>query len=630
MKKTILNIILLCIVFYVTQYCQRPIKSNEIVPPPLDIKSHSKVLSVNTSQCQMAAMEPLSPIAVYYMTKMPIYSCFMIQLMVPESVGQRNYLYLTATTKQLWQKLGVRRLSEIYCAYNRFERIDDFRNKYFGYKYFRFSRWNNITEVQPGNITIRVVCWLDFGHIIYHDVLIFLPNSNKRIQKFPTLEPVKRLSVIILGIDSISHMHYRRYFSQFMDYIDRLPHVEMWGYNRVGRNSYPNLMPLLSGQSVDEVESERGCFGANKNISFDRCKLLWNDFKAAGYTTILGEDSRVGGTFTYLRPGFERKPTDYYLRSVMNEIHLKTQYSAKGPKHITCSANRVYHHVLHNFFYQLLPQMQASCYDRGFFAFFWQTMGVHDYFQYGEKTDLQYYLILKALQNKNILNRTLVVILSDHGLRFGPFVKTFQGMREVSLPMMVAIYPNWLSQQYPLAVENLQANSHRLMTTYDIHETLKDVLDLENLSDERIRNRTMQLKNEHKISLFLPIPEERSCFSARIPLHYCQCEGFIKIPWNVRFIQRIATFAVDRLNSLLLPYKQCHKLKLLKVEDAYLHNVNESFTVRLVTEPGNGHFDATVAKDQKSLLGPITRTDQYRHQAYCAQDEPIAIYCYCS
>jgi len=419
-----------------------------------------------------------------------------------------------------------------------------------------------------------------------------------------------------------------------MDFLDRLPHVEFWGYNRIGRNSYPNLLPLLSGQSVDEVESRRGCFGANHKISFDRCHLLWKDFKKAGYATIFGEDSRVGATFNYARPGFRRQPTDFYLRSVMNEIHTWTKYFARGPKEITCSADRVYHHVLYDFIYRLLPHMQARCFDRGFFAFFWQTMGVHDYFQYAEQTDLQYYLILRAMQRRNILERTLVLILSDHGLRYGPFVNSFQGMRETSLPTLVAIYPRWLAKRFPLAVENLRANAHRLVTAYDIHETLKDVVNLENLSDERIRNRTLRLRNEYNVSLFLPIPEERNCFSARIPLHYCECDGFIKIPWIAKRVQKIAKFAVESINKMLLPYKQCHQLELLRVEDAYLRKmerISDAIIVRVVTQPGNGHFDATVlTKNDSSLQGAITRTDQYRHQSFCAREEPIEIYCYCS
>ncbi|XP_037711846.1 uncharacterized protein LOC119548585 [Drosophila subpulchrella] len=636
MKNNSLNLLLLCIICYLLLVYQGPFKNEvEGVQPPLEGKPDARYLFVNTSQCQMIAMDALSPMAQHYMTPMPIYWCYMIKLLEAKTIGGRNYLKLVAGAKELWEKLGVRRLSEISCAYNRFERSNDYLNKYLESKVFRFSRWNNFTEVKSGNITLRVWCWMDFGRLVYHDVLLFLPLSEDQIRKAPSPEePVERLSVLILGIDSISHMHYLRYFSRVMGFLDRLPHIEFWGYNRVGRNSYPNLLPLLSGQSVDEVESRRGCFGANHKISFDRCRLLWKDFKKAGYATIFGEDSRVGATFNYVRPGFRRKPTDFYLRSVMNEIHMWTKYLARGPKEITCSADRVYHHVLYDFIYRLLPHMQARSFDRGFFAFFWQTMGVHDYFQYGEQTDLQYYLILRALHRRNILERTLVLILSDHGLRYGPFVSSFQGMREASLPTMVAIYPRWLAKRFPLAVENLRANAHRLVTAYDIHETLKDVVNLENLSDERIRNRTLRLRNEYNVSLFLPIPEERNCFSARIPLHYCECDGFIKIPWIAERIQKIANSAVASINKMLLPYKQCHQLKLLRVEDAYLRKnekMSDAITVRVVTQPGNGHFDATVlTKNDSSLQGAITRTDQYRHQSFCAREEPIEIYCYCS
>ncbi|EDX13302.1 uncharacterized protein LOC6728454 [Drosophila simulans] len=632
LKKNCFSLILMCIILYVLISFREEVEHKMIVQPPVEGKPDNRMLFVNSSQCQINSMDPLSPMAMYHMTPLPSVGCSMIKLLKPQSIDGRNYLYLIASAKELWKKLGVRRLSDIFCAYKRFVRFNDFVNIYYESTWFRFTKWRNFTKVDSGNVTLRVWCWMDYGRLVYHDVFIFLPFPNP--EKVNNSAPVKRLSVLILGIDSISHMHYQRYFSRVKDLIEGLPHTELWGYNRVGQNSYPNLIPLLSGQSVEEVEAKSGCFGGNRRANFDRCHLLWHDFQDAGYATIFGEDSRVAGTFTYVRPGFKKRPTDFYLRSVINEIHMKSTYYARGPLEIKCSGDRVYHHVLYDFIYRLLPHMQTRMFDRGFFAFFWQTMGVHDYFQYGERADWEYYRIMRALKRRKILERTLVLIVSDHGLRYGPFVDTFQGMRETSLPTMVAIYPRSVMERFPLAFANLEANAHRLVTTYDLHETIKDVVDLENLSDERILNRTLRLRNDHNVSLFLPIPEERSCFSARIPLHYCQCDGFVKIPWNAHSIQRIAKLAVARINRLLATYPQCHQLELLNVEDAYLrkqHKLNKTITVRLVTQPGNGHFDATVlSKNETSLQGAITRTDQYRHQSFCAREAPIEIYCYCS
>jgi len=214
MKNNSLNLLLLCIICYLLLFYRGPFKNEvEGVQQPLEGKPDARYLFVNTSQCQMIAMDALSPMAQHYMTPMPIYWCYMIKLMEAKTIGGRNYLQLVAGAKELWEKLGVRRLSEISCAYNRFERSNDYLNKYLESKVFRFSRWSNFTEVKSGNITLRVWCWMDFGRLVYHDVLLFLPLSEDQIRKAPSPEePVKRLSVLILGIDSISHMHYLRYF----------------------------------------------------------------------------------------------------------------------------------------------------------------------------------------------------------------------------------------------------------------------------------------------------------------------------------------------------------------------------------------------------------------------------------
>ncbi|KAH8350296.1 hypothetical protein KR067_013518 [Drosophila pandora] len=600
--------------------------------PPLESTPRAKEMGmmVNTSNCRIDAIDYLSPVARQFMVPMPICRCYKLPVLKARSVRGRNFLTLTLNSTQLWQKLGIRRMSRLVCAYIIFERVDDFSNRNVARGVFGFSRGRMNAEVEAGNVTLRAMCWVDFSRLVFHDVYIFLsPAAKAEVPLKEAQKPANHLSVMVLGIDSISHMHYKRYFSNVMDFVDQLPHVELWGYHRIGRNSYPNLVPLLSGQSADELESAKGCYGEGKT-NFDGCNLLWNEFKKAGFVTMFGEDTRIGGTFTYGKRGFSRQPTDYYYRSVMVEVHQHTRYLARGPKELSCSGNRVYHHVLYDFIYLLMPHFKQRCLDTGFFAFFWQTQGVHDYFPYALQTDIQYDAILRVLHRFRVLENTLVLLLSDHGLRYGSFAKSLQGMREMSLPTMVAVYPSWLERRFPLAVANLQANAHRLVTTFDLHETIQDVINLENLSDERIRNRTRALRDDRNVSLFLPIPEKRSCKSANIPYHYCQCQELTQIPWNTSSVRRVAQAAVDKMNELLRPYPQCHKLKLLRVNQAYLRDLNQTITVRLETVPGRGKFDATVlVSNYSSLQGPVTRTDQYKKQSFCAEETPVEMYCYC-
>ncbi|XP_017023548.1 uncharacterized protein [Drosophila kikkawai] len=630
-----LNILLLsCIllVLYVEPPEPTPVEIRPRKPPEIMSNINSKGLLVNTSQCKMPAMDPLSPTAQYFMKALPSYSCYLTQLLKPRTIRGRNFLYLALSKNKLWKYYGIRRVSEIFCVYTVLERIDDFNNRYVAQTVFGFTRLRKYQEIEPSNATLRVWCWRDRGRLLFLDVFIFLPEPiPPRKGEKVRLEHLKRLSVLILGIDSISHMHYRRYFSKTMNFVDKFPHTEMWGYNRVGENSYPNVLPLLSGQNDTILNGPTGCYGASNPKCFDRCYLLFDFFKAAGYVTMFGEDSALAGTFVYNLSGFQRQPTDFYLRPAMYEIDQETNYPAQGASYISCTAGRSYSQVLDDFKHRLLPHMEARSQDTGFFGFFWQSHGVHDYFWYAQVADVAYEAYLKELQRHQLFRNTFVLLMSDHGLRFGPFTDTFQGMREISLPTVIAIYPRWMVRRFPLAIKNLKTNAHRLMTTHDLHETLKDLANLENLNDEHIRSRTWQLRNDRNVSLFLPIPEERSCSSAEIPEHYCQCYNYVKIPFNLDIVQRAARFVVDSINELLVAYPKCQRLQLSHVEDAYKRDPKQTVTVRLVTEPGGGHYDATVHHDHNisTLQGRITRTDQYKEQSLCIEKSIIQQYCYC-
>lgn len=78
--------------------------------------------------------------------------------------------------------------------------------------------------------------------------------------------------------------------------------------------------------------------------------------------------------------------------------------------------------------------------------------------------------------------------------------------------------------KYRLAVRNFKRNSRRLTTHYDVYETLKDLthLDEDSLANEKIRKRSEELIERggitlpRGISLFLEVPEQRSCDSAGI------------------------------------------------------------------------------------------------------------------
>ncbi|XP_017843855.2 uncharacterized protein LOC108600667 [Drosophila busckii] len=518
---------------------------------------------------------------------------------------------------------NVASIESISCKYKRVERRNDAENSYSNASVFRLQPNVAAYAVASGALILRLKCFGRHEALIYHDVHFFLPAPAPAANQTHG----KRLSVMILGLDSMSHMHYLRMLPQTASYVQQLPHVEFWGYNRVGRNSYPNLVPLLSGLS--EQQLARNC--ENFNASYDDCNFIWKQFKAAGYNTTYAEDSR-GSTFNYAKPGFKQPPADFYLRPVMVEIDKHTRSSVDKEALIHCSWDRSYGAVLREFLYRLLPHLAAGPH----FSFFWEVQGVHDYFNFAPLLDAHYTRLLQQLQAAGVLEHTLVLFMADHGIRLGAFRNTGQGMLEENQPMLIALYPRWLAEAYPLALAQLHANAHSLVTTYDLHATMLDLLDLQQLEQTQIQVRTAALSNARGISLFLPIPDERDCHSAGIPSQFCLCHKLSSISTNDERAQRAARFVVKSINNILEDYTLCHRLSLHELQAAYLYDLSldiDQFEikVRLRTWPGLGGFEGTTRFTHNSLtlIGAIIRTNRYGNQSYCVHNYRIEMYCYC-
>jgi hypothetical protein len=69
-------------------------------------------------------------------------------------------------------------------------------------------------------------------------------NPNK-----PISEQTDRLSVIVLGFDSTSQLNFIRRMPKSLGFLqNNLKAIKLRGYNKVGENTLPNLVPLLSGK----------------------------------------------------------------------------------------------------------------------------------------------------------------------------------------------------------------------------------------------------------------------------------------------------------------------------------------------------------------------------------------------
>lgn len=590
-----------------------------------------------------------------------------------------NALELNMDKREMREIYDIEHLQDIKCNYSEVVRVNDQQNKYLEAVPFKLELGKSV-PLKSRMEFLMVECWNKQLQSIYKDFHFSVQYTNDRLplttkpieltqnpfiaantsnhkgnsssegkDKRVTLSSETKeedpISVMVLGIDSVSHLNFLRQMHSSASYIHRKSnYVEFWGYNKVGDNTYPNLIPALTGFDAEELDI--ACLGPPKasNIFYDKCSLIWKRFKEAGFKTIYGEDVGYLSLFNRQQSGFKKQPTDFYLRPILLEMERHIG-SEKTVNVALCMGGRRTVDVLLEYIRKLLPLMS----NEKFFAFFWAVTMTHDLFNMPMLLDEDIKQLLTTFESSGVLNRTIVLLMSDHGIRWGSFRKTYQGMMEERLPLLIALYPTWFKQKYPEAIANMELNAKRLTTPFDVHATMLDLLDLRQIKNKRLRKRTAELNDPdtsvpRSISLFLPIPMNRTCENAGIASHWCSCHQRQELPTNDARVQRAARYIVKLINDRLKDHPQCRVLYLNSILDATVaqphHKIVKELgisdysidiTLRLQTKPGLGLFESTVRMSSygTALTGTISRINLYSSQSYCIDDYALKMFCYC-
>ena len=245
---------------------------------------------------------------------------------------------------------------------------------------------------------------------------------------------------------------------------------------------------------------------------------------------------------------------------------------------------------------------------------------------------------LESMESQGYLRKTLFILMSDHGPRFLEARRAAQGRLEERMPFMGICVPPEFKTKYPIALRNLKANSHRLTTPFDIHETLINVVNLREVS--------LGNMSERGISLFREIPPERTCVQAGISTHWCVCQELNAMPINNSVVQKASVKLVAKINSITSEFRKiCQLLSLshtikaafyTQVNSALLTNeVNYLITVR--TTPGKGLFESTMKYNTllnqfTVLKQDISRINAYGNQSSCVEESDPSLrgFCHCS
>jgi hypothetical protein len=109
------------------------------------------------------------------------------------------------------------------------------------------------------------------------------------------------VSVLILGIDSVSRLNAERLWPKSLKILNEMNAITLLGYNKVADNTFPNLVPVLIGQSVEELNDVCGWPTESKAYleKFDECPFLWHTYANLGFRTMLAEECPQLTTFNF-------------------------------------------------------------------------------------------------------------------------------------------------------------------------------------------------------------------------------------------------------------------------------------------------------------------------------------------
>jgi hypothetical protein len=503
---------------------------------------------------------------------------------------------------------------------------------------------------------IRIACFGENGDMIYTNFHAFIQDksimedrANLQFDAFLKRDvPKETFNVLMVGLDSMSRLNFIRQMPKTRDFLlNTLDAVEMSGYNKVADNTFVNLVPMFTGKFVEGLPW-------NEMLSdepFDRYNFMWKEFSRRGYRTLMAEDAPKIAIFNFNKAGFHAQPTDYYMRplSLAMENHRsiwQNEHNCVGPKLET--------EIVLDWVQEFVNRFK----NKPHFAFSFITRLTHDDVNKAGAADEPHFQFLNTLHERSLLNNTIIIYFSDHGIRFGSLREGYIGKIEERLPAMFLAFPKWVQQKYPSILKNIRTNGNRLTTPFDIYETLKDI---SNFHPDEILSRKTSLKRG--ISLFEEVPPSRSCDSASILTHWCTCHSQKDIDTNSPNVVKAAEFLVKHMNTELDMHNlggMCEILSLHKVENAQeivandkvLHfkrslgdvlgrtvtfgnrtNTFIDYQMAVRTAPGGGLFETTVRYSEMdkglTIVGDISRINRYGDQSSCINNFHMKKYCYC-
>ena len=451
------------------------------------------------------------------------------------------------------------------------------------------------------------------GVQVYHNILIYVPHKPSQ----PRL--ADQYSVTILVIDALSQLNYKRSFPATLSVVESVPGILYQGHHRIGLNSYPNVMALLSGETggvwPEDIPNRVGMY----YIDQERQPLLSYVFRQHGYLTMQMEDVQNMGDFNRKGVvGFMQPPADIYYRAAFWAI-VKSNFALLRNRLIgssDCYAC-LQEQMQHKYQIPAIRDFLETYKDSPTFSFIHLAEYLHNDLNMAKHYDQDLAKMIQTLQNSSALKNTFFLLMGDHGFQRSdpPFIFTKQGTIEMNMPAFYLLPPEDFYTRHPDKYSNLVRNSELVTTFFDINQMIRDVL---SLAVGQPATNIFKGFEGHGQSLFSRL-SNRTCEEAEIPEEYCSCmEGVTSMDTGDKDLVRLSKALLTDVNNYLRNIQQCQELSLHRLDNASIKKTDKQshISFQIYTLQKNAIFQAQILCGDSCTI-KLTRLDWYSVTSQC-------------
>ncbi|KAI3386833.1 hypothetical protein SNEBB_000360 [Seison nebaliae] len=541
----------------------------------------------------------------------------------------------------------------VTCQIDEIKRTNDFNVFYKQIKKFEL---NSATSIQINETYINIKCG-DPMQIYEQSLTVF----HRKIRK--DLSQTKSINIAIIACDSLSNLQFNRHGIKSREILEnKFNTIQFNGINVVGDGTPSYLIPAFTGV----WETTNDGYAINQLIRTKTKKFVdellptfvFRNFTQSNYVTRWREESFEIGCFTYRMNGFQTPLTDYFDQPYV--IHKE-----KMAKESNCYQKQS---LLENFFGTTLQFHKT--FNKNELApvlSFQMTKIIHGVSNLPSLTrwyDEELSKFLVKFHENSLHENTILILVGDHGNRLSSMRKTQEGKQEERNPYFLIHLPVSFEKKYKTIMKTLRENSEKLVTAFDVYATLHHLLQIHNNAEKNDTNLLTTWKQVHEKlskkfknserfnSIFIPIPNNRTCTDSCIEPEWCNCLHWEDVTHSSK---KIVQFGLQFINSLLDKHlcatytlKHVMSVKKYSPSDTLLRHVgiNEKgkvdtkikiptvyYQVTFILLPNDAAFEVTMKEiNQKlsSTISSVTRVSLYGKSSDCMLGKQVELLPICT